>query len=59
MDLVTVNPSLPLEATGGALLEVNTMPGIHHHYIAAERGLREPIAATVVRYLLSRSTRQV
>lgn len=59
VDLVTVNPSLPLEATGGALLEVNAMPGIHHHYVAAEWGQREPIAATVVRYLLSRSTRQM
>lgn len=36
IDVVTLDPHLPLEATNGALLEVNPQPAIHHHYLAAQ-----------------------
>jgi D-alanine-D-alanine ligase-like ATP-grasp enzyme len=36
-DLITTDPTLPLERTGGAVIEVNGNPGLHHHYHVADR----------------------
>lgn len=32
VDLITLDPTLPLEITGGVINEINTTPGLHHHY---------------------------
>jgi D-alanine-D-alanine ligase-like ATP-grasp enzyme len=32
VDVITPDPSLPLEQAGGAINEVNTTPALHHHY---------------------------
>ena len=32
VDVITPDPSLPLEQTGGAINELNTTPALHHHY---------------------------
>lgn len=32
VDLITTDPSRPLEETGGVIIEINTTPGLHHHY---------------------------
>jgi D-alanine-D-alanine ligase-like ATP-grasp enzyme len=32
VDIITRDPSRPLEETGGVVLEVNTTPGLYHHY---------------------------
>jgi D-aspartate ligase len=32
VDLITVDPTVPLEESGGAIIEANTTPGLHHHY---------------------------
>ncbi len=32
VDIITTDLSLPLEETGGVILEVNTTPGFHYHY---------------------------
>lgn len=32
IDIVTIDPSVPLKRSGGAIVEVNTTPGLHHHY---------------------------
>lgn len=32
VDLITLDPSLPLDKTGGVINEINTTPGLHHHY---------------------------
>jgi cyanophycin synthetase len=51
IDLMTNDPSIPLGESGGVFLEVNTTPGLHHHYVdSAERC---PAAIPVLRYLLA------
>jgi hypothetical protein len=34
-----------LETTGGVVNEVNTTPGLHHHYFDREKGFPEPALA--------------
>jgi cyanophycin synthetase len=43
VDIITGDPSRPLEETGGVVLEVNTTPGLYHHY----RRSGEPAAVAV------------
>lgn len=52
VDLVTPDPSLPLEACGGAFLELNTTPGIHHHYQDEDDHRGHPVAVRVLHALL-------
>ena len=40
VDLITTDPTLPLERTGGAVIEVNGNPGLHHHYQVADPARR-------------------
>lgn len=49
VDLLTNDPSIPLAASGGVFLEMNTTPGIHHHYIGGEG---QAVAVQVLKYLL-------
>lgn len=32
VDVITINPQIPLEESGGVINEINTTPGLHHHY---------------------------
>jgi D-alanine-D-alanine ligase-like ATP-grasp enzyme len=32
VDIITVDPSVSLEDSGGVINEINTTPGLHHHY---------------------------
>jgi cyanophycin synthetase len=32
VDIITTSPTASLKETGGAIIEVNTTPGLHHHY---------------------------
>lgn len=52
VDIVTVDPARPLAETGGAFLELNTTPGIHHHYHTQEDRGTHPVAVRVLRRLL-------
>ena len=52
VDVVTVDPARPLEETGGAFLEINTTPGIHHHYHTDEERRAHPVVVRVLRRLL-------
>jgi len=52
VDVLTNNPSMPLEDSGGAFLEINTTPGLHHHYITAEEQRTHPVTVRVLEYLL-------
>lgn len=56
VDVVTNDPSRSLEASGGAFLEVNTTPGLHHHYLAPEDFGDNSVAVQVLRHLLSPPT---
>ncbi len=51
VDIVTPNPHEALNATGGAVLEVNPVPALTHHYVAAGRG--GDIAVPILRSLLN------
>ena len=35
VDVITLDPSLPLEKSGGVINEINTNPGLHHHYVSS------------------------
>ena len=55
VDLITTDPSVSLRASGGAFIEINTTPGIHHHYVRLGDAVETPVAATVLEYLLARA----
>jgi cyanophycin synthetase len=50
VDILTSDPSVPLEEAGGVVLEVNTTPGYHHHYL--KRDGTYPVAVRVLETLL-------
>lgn len=54
VDVITTNPGLPLSQANGAFIEINTTPGIHHHYVGQANGGSAPVAETVLDYLLTR-----
>jgi len=54
VDFLTNDPGVPLRASGGVFLEINTTPGIHHHYQEhGGTGGRPPVAVRVLDRLLS------
>lgn len=54
VDVLTNDPSITLEKSGGVFLEINTTPGIHHHNLSVQdEGLNSP-AAQVLLYLLDK-----
>lgn len=56
VDIITVDPRVPLEQNNGVFLEVNTTPGIHHHYQSTEDNQSHAVAVAVVRALLGAET---
>jgi cyanophycin synthetase len=51
VDLITKDPTIPLEDSGGAIIEANTTPGLHHHYDSRREKFPEP-ALRVIQALL-------
>jgi cyanophycin synthetase len=51
VDVITVDPAIPLHESGGAIIEANTTPGLHHHYDSRREAYPEP-ALKVVEALL-------
>jgi D-alanine-D-alanine ligase-like ATP-grasp enzyme len=53
VDVITVDPSVPLNRSGGAIHEINTTPGLHNHYnLSGESENSTPAAVPVLKYLL-------
>jgi cyanophycin synthetase len=52
VDVVTLDPGAAVRPGSGALLEVNTTPGIHHHYQGDQDRREHPVAVRVLRHLL-------
>ena len=52
IDLICNDLSRPLAESGGTFLEINTTPGIHHHYITPDDFAPNPVAKLVLAYLL-------
>jgi cyanophycin synthetase len=54
VDLVTRDIAVDLESCGGAVLEVNATPGLHHHYDSSKERYPKP-AVEVLKALLNRA----
>ncbi len=55
VDVITKDPTLPIEASG-AIIEVNTTPGIRFHYLVWNQEQRVEVAVPIMRYLLGLGT---
>jgi len=55
VDVITKDPTLPLEPPG-AIIEVNTTPGIRFHYMVWNQEQRVEVAVPIMRYLLGLGT---
>ncbi len=53
IDLMCSDISVPMSESGGVFNEINTTPGIHHHYLVAEPEKAVPVAELVLDYLFS------
>jgi cyanophycin synthetase len=56
VDVITTDPSRPLLETGGAILEVNTHPGLHHHRHVTPPSDATHVTVPVLETLLARSS---
>ena len=52
VDVVTTDPSAPLAPTGGVILEVNGLPGIHYHYLVDPATNHRSVAVPILEALL-------
>ena len=58
VDLITKDPGRSLSDGGGALIEINTTPGIHHHDIDPDADPERTVAVRVLRRLLETGSPQ-
>lgn len=49
VDVMTTDPGVPLDSSGGVVLEVNTTPGYYYHY--HRRGAEAPVATMILERL--------
>jgi D-alanine-D-alanine ligase-like ATP-grasp enzyme len=42
VDIITLDPAVPLEKSGGIINEINSNPGLHHHYISSSHNSYDP-----------------
>ncbi len=54
VDILTTDISRPLQETGGIINEVNTTPGLHHHYLIKNEDQAVPVANIILDYLLKK-----
>jgi cyanophycin synthetase len=52
VDAVISDPHASLAEAGGAILEVNSNPGLHHHYQVADAAAATPVAVPILELLL-------
>ncbi len=52
LDIVATQPNRGLGESGGILLEVNPVPGLHHHYRVADPSQRSNVAVEILQRLL-------
>jgi cyanophycin synthetase len=54
VDVVSLTPSAPLAASGGAIIDVNALPALHHHAHVADADGAGRVAVPILRALLER-----
>jgi cyanophycin synthetase len=54
LDVIATDVGRSLAESGGVVLEVNGAPGLSHHYHVADRAKATPVAAPILKKLLSR-----
>ena len=52
VDVIAPDPHAALIASGGVILEVNGLPGIHYHYLVDEGSGHRPVAVPILAALL-------
>jgi cyanophycin synthetase len=52
VDVITPDPRVGLDESGGVINEVNTTPGLHFHYQVRNREAMVPVAVPILRLLL-------
>lgn len=52
VDLITPDITKPLPETGGVINEINTNPGLHHHYLIQNKTDQADVARTILEYIL-------
>ncbi len=52
VDIVTTDLRSGLATVGGALLEVNAIPGLHHHYLVSDPANAQRVAVPLLQRLL-------
>lgn len=57
VDIITTDPTVALEKSGGVIGEVNTTPGLHHHYALKNSNQSTPAAIAVLQYLRGKNAR--
>lgn len=56
LDVICQDISCPLTPDNGCINEINTTPGIHHHYLISSPGEGTPVAELVLRHLFENET---
>jgi D-alanine-D-alanine ligase-like ATP-grasp enzyme len=56
LDLLTVDPGRSLVESGGVIIDVNPAPGLHHHYLVADRPDHIRVAVPLLETLLGSGT---
>lgn len=58
VDLITPDITRPLAEVGGVINEINTNPGLHHHYLIKNKSENAGVAGAILEYILSRHHHQ-
>lgn len=53
LDIITTDITVPLEQSGGVINEINTTPGIHHHYLISSPENATPVAQLLLEYMFN------
>jgi len=53
VDLITPDVTRPLKDVGGVINEINTNPGLHHHYLVKNPDADVDIAGSIIQFILN------
>ena len=51
IDIMTTDIAKPLAETGGIINEINTTPGLHHHYLISDPRKSVPVAEIILKHI--------